>query len=107
MAREPKQNQEEEFVPPPAPPLPSKDGRKHRATFAKDKVKGGYLIRVIGPHASKMAGRWLPVTKLDNSETMEFAIDLITSGPDEDSGTYYALYSMYRKPKEQQDEIPF
>lgn len=101
------------FVPPPRPELPSKDGRTHKATYAKDRKEGGYNLRVIGPHAKKMGRRWLPVTRFDGSENMEYALDIIWSGTDDGTedrpgtGLPVALFSMWKAPKEEQDEIPF
>lgn len=98
----------EEFVPPPRPELPSKDGRLHWATYAKDKMKGGYNVRIIGPQASKMRNRWVPVTRIDNTENMEFVRDIIWSGVDDDTKQPVALYSMWKAPKDPlDDEIPF
>lgn len=98
---------DEVFTPPPRPEIPSKDGRSHRATYAKDKMKGGYLIRIDGPQAPKLGRRWVPVTRIDNSENMEFTMDLIWSGTDENSGKPVALFSMWKAPKQEEDEIPF
>jgi len=102
-----------EFVPPPRPALPSKDGRSHRASYAKDNMKGGYNVRVIGPNAVKMGRRWLPVTRVDGSENMEFTMGIIWSGVDDGNdevkgtGLPVALFSMWKAPKEKADEIPF
>ena len=41
--------------------------RSHKATYARDKRKGGYLIRVIGPNAAAFAGREVPVIRKDDS----------------------------------------
>lgn len=79
----------------------------HRATYARDKKKGGYLVRVEGPHAAKFAGREVPVTRKDGSSDPETLDGLIWSGIDEESGKPVALYSFVAKPKEQDDEIPF
>ena len=82
--------------------------RSHKATYARDKRKGGYLIRVIGPHAAAFAGREVPVIRKDDSETMEKLDGLIWSGTDEESGKPVALYSFEARPKDDlNDEIPF
>ncbi len=114
MAKEPKKadvkkgdEEQEVFAPPPRPELPSKDGRNHRASYAKDKMKGGYNIRVVGPSALKMGHRWLPVTRVDGSENMEFTMDIVYSGKDDDTGQPLALFTMWKAPKETEDEIPF
>lgn len=100
------------FVPPPMPAIPSKDGRSHRATYAKkrDEMKNvvpGYNIRVVGPAAAKMSRRWVPVTKLGGAEAMEFLMTRLWHGIDEDTGEPIGLYEMYKKPRELEDEIPF
>lgn len=84
------------------------DGKpQHRATYARDKKKGGYLIRVEGPHAGKFAGREVPVSRKDGSSDPETLTDLIWSGIDDESGKPVALYGFTPKPKELDDEIPF
>ena len=114
MAKDPKKTDKAKegeekvaFVPPPRPEIPSKDGRSHRASYAKDNREGGYNIRVIGPHAKKMGNRWLPVTRMDGSENMEFTLGIIWSGTDEDTGSPVALFKMWHAPKVADDEIPF
>ena len=82
--------------------------RSHKATYARDKRKGGYLIRVIGPNAAAFAGREVPVVRKDDSETMEKLDGLIWSGTDEETGKPVALYSFEARPKDDlNDEIPF
>lgn len=78
--------------------------RAHKATYARDKRKGGYLIRVQGPHAASFAGREVPVTRKDDSESMEKLDAMIWSGTDTDSGKPVALYSFVAKPKDESDE---
>lgn len=80
---------------------------QHKATYARDKKKGGYLVRVQGPAASQFAGREVPVTRMDDSKTNEKLTALIWSGMDTESGKPVALYSFEPKPKEAMDEIPF
>lgn len=82
-------------------------GRSHRATFARDKRKGGYLIRVQGPHSESFAGREVPVTLKDGSENTEKLDRLVWSGKDQETGEPVTLYTFVPKPKEQQDEIEF
>jgi hypothetical protein len=108
-AGEEQKEEKEAFTPPPRPELPSKDGRTHRASYATDNMKGGYNIRVVGPHATKMGKRWLPVTRVDGSENMEFTLGIIWSGIDEKTEQPIALFHMYRAPKSKDanDEIPF
>lgn len=85
--------------------------REHRATYATDKKKGGYLIRVQGPRCSAFVGREVPVTTKDGSEHMEMLKRLIWTGTDDGEISGYtgpcALYEFASKPKEKQDEIPF
>jgi len=88
--------------------------RQHKATYATDKRKGGYMIRVIGPHAGEFVGREIPVTRKDDSENMEKLTQLVWTGVDtgtpEEPGTGkpVALYKFAPKPKDDtEDEIPF
>lgn len=80
--------------------------RTHRATFATDKRKGGYLVRVAGPHAGEFIGREVPVTLKDGTENMEKLIKLVWSGKDNESGENCALYTFEAKPR-QIEEIQF
>lgn len=83
--------------------------REHKATYARDKRKGGYLIRVIGPNAGKFAGREVPVTRMDDSESIEKLDALIWTGTDEDTSRPVALYSFIARPKDNvpEDTLPF
>ena len=82
--------------------------RSHKATYARDKKKGGYLIRIQGPHAAAFAGREVPVVRRDDSETTEMLDALIWSGTDDESGKPVALYAFVARPKDElDDEIPF
>lgn len=84
------------------------NGRQHRATYARDNRKGGYIIRVSGPHAGAFAGRTVPVTRKDGSESDEVLQDLIWSGPDKESGEPVALYSFVPRPRDEDiEELPF
>jgi hypothetical protein len=92
---------------------PEKKKPQHRATYARDKKKGGYLVRIIGPHAAQFAGRSVPVHRMNVEEpTMETLDRLIWSGVDEGfddkpgTGLPAALYSFKAKPRED-TEIPF
>lgn len=78
--------------------------RQHKATYSKDKRKGGYLIRVEGPHAAKFVDRAVPVTRRDGSETVEQLKGLLWTGTDEESGKPVALYEFEQKPRS--DEGP-
>ncbi len=86
--------------------------RSHKATYSRDKKKGGYLIRVVGPHASEFIGREVPVTRNDGTESVETLTRLIHSGVDDggviaaDKGKNYALYQFEPKPREE-DIIDF
>jgi hypothetical protein len=81
--------------------------RSHKATYARDKKKGGYNIRVQGPRASDFAGRDVPVTTMSNDEHIEKLDKLLWSGKDQETGANVALYSFVSKPRELEDEIPF
>lgn len=86
--------------------------RLHIATYAADRKKGGYNIRVVGPHAAEFVGREVPVTRRDLTESMEKLTKLLWSGVDEGtkenpgSGKPAALYAFAPKPRVD-DEIVF
>lgn len=82
-------------------------GRSHKATYARDKRKGGWMIRVAGPHSNRFAGRTVPVTMMDGSEHEEELQNLVWTGIDEKTGDPVTLYAFKPQPKEEQDEIPF
>lgn len=79
---------------------PSKPQRAHKATYSRDKRKGGYLIRVEGPNAARFSGREVPVTRMDNSESVEKLANLIWVGTDQKTGKPVALYAFEQKPKQ-------
>ena len=84
--------------------------RLHKATFATDKRNpGGYLIRIQGPTAAAFAGREVPVTRKDNTESMETLTTCIWSGIDDESGAPVALYRFESKPRDEEaaDNLPF
>lgn len=87
--------------------MPDEKGakRSHKATYARDNKKGGYLIRVEGPHASKFAGKDVPVTRMDNSESTEKLNRMIWSGTDKETGKPVALYSFEAKPQVEEEII--
>lgn len=87
------------------------NGRRHKATYAKDKFTGGWKVRVVGPQANRFAGRVVPVIRKDDSEESETLEDLVWSGPDTDPDTgeptgrgIAALYNFTPKPKGESDE---
>jgi hypothetical protein len=83
-------------------------GRQHKATYARDKRKGGYLIRVAGPNAGRFAGKEVPVTMKSDEEHVEKLIALIWAGVDTETGGPVALYTFEAKPREQiEDDLPF
>ena len=83
-------------------------GRDHKATYARDKRKGGYLVRVEGPHAAKFCRRIVPVTTRDENEHDETLDTLLWSGIDPESGANVALYTFKAKPRaDLDDDIPF
>lgn len=80
--------------------------RLHSATYAKDKKSGGYLVRVMGPHAGEFAGREVPVGRMGtNEETMEKLVSLVWLGTDTGfqdrpgTGQPVALYKFEAKPR--------
>ena len=94
---------------------PATPKRAHKATYANDKKKGGYLVRVIGPSAGEFAGREVPVTTRDGTEHMEKLDKLVWSGVDagmpakdgkpemKGTGLPAALYTFVSKPREKID----
>lgn len=86
----------------------AKPARKHVAGWARDKLHGGYLIRVVGPHATAFAGRTVPVTRNDGTESEEKLTKLIASGIDDgkvnaaNKGQPWALYQYEEREREQQ-----
>ena len=83
--------------------------RAHKATYARDKRKGGYIIRVQGPTAAAFAGRTVPVVRKDDSESDEKLVALIWSGIDDETGAPVALYSFEARPADEKptDDLPF
>ena len=86
------------------PNMPPK--ARHVATYATDKRKGGYLIRVEGPDAAMFAGRKVPVTLRNGQVHTEELDRLIWTGSDVDSGKPVSLYTFIPQPRDEQ-EIPF
>lgn len=78
-------------------------GAKHKATYATDKRKGGYLIRVAGPDSNAFAGKEVPVTTKDGNEHLEKLDKVIWTGKDKESGIPVTLYTFVAKPKEKVD----
>lgn len=81
--------------------------RNHKAAYARDKRKGGYIIRVEGPKAGEFAGRTVPVTKKDGDESMEDLTDLIWTGNDTETGKPVALYNFTPKVRGEEEEAEF
>lgn len=94
---------------PAEPALPPKEGRAHLATYASDKRNpGGYLVRVVGPHATVFAGRHVPVTRKDGSESMEHLETAVWAGMDDERKQPVALYRFTARPRDEQtDDLPF
>lgn len=82
--------------------VPVKEGakRSHKATYARDKLKGGYLVRVEGPHANMFSGKIVPVVKRDDTESREALDAIVWFGKDEETGKPVALYTFTQKPRE-------
>jgi hypothetical protein len=84
-----------------------KPKREHRASYAKDKRYGGYLIRVEGPQSNMFAGREVPVVRKNSTdETMETLTDVVWTGKDNESGKPVTLYRFEQK-KTDRSEIQF
>lgn len=87
--------------------------RQHRATYARDKKKGGYLIRVAGPNAARFAGREVPVATIKGDEHTEKLVALLWAGIDDGeyggkAGEPVALYSFESRPRDdEEDVLPF
>lgn len=81
--------------------------RAHRATFATDKRKGGYLIRVTGPNSNAFVGREVPVTLKNGNEEQHTLEKLIWSGKDNESGEPVSLYAFAAKPRTPDEQIEF
>lgn len=78
--------------------------RSHVATYARDKRKGGWIIRVAGPNAGAFAGRTVPVTlNANKGEHDEELTHLIWQGIDQESGGPVALYGFNPKPRDEED----
>lgn len=91
-------------------PVADPSKRLHRATYARDKRNpGSYLVRVIGPTASKFEGRVVPVTRKDDSESLETLTAPVWAGTDEETGRPVALYHFVQKEREADadDDLPF
>lgn len=73
--------------------------RQHVATYARDKKKGGYIIRVEGPSSSAFAGREVPVSTLAGTEHTEKLIALIWTGKNKETNKPVSLYTFAAKPK--------
>lgn len=86
---------------------PDKPKRLHRATYATDKRKGGYLIRVQGPHAERFVGREVPVTTRRGDENTEKLMRLIWAGKDKDTGEPVALYAFEPRPRGDTEQVEF
>ena len=83
--------------------MAEKPKRQHKATYATDKRKGGYLVRVAGPNANVFVDREVPVETRDGKEHIEKLEKLIWSGKDQETGEPVALYTFQAKPR---DETP-
>lgn len=86
-------------------PAPQSERGKggHKATYATDKRSGGYLIRIVGPHCDKFAGREVPVTTKSGEKHSEKLQRLIWTGADKETGERVALYRFESKPREKSD----
>lgn len=91
----------------------AQEKRKHKATYARDKKTGGYLVRVIGPNAVDFAGREVPVEIMGGGEHQEKLTHLVWSGIDKGipekgvpgTGQPAALYKFESKPREKKEAV--
>lgn len=74
--------------------------RLHKASYARDKKAGGYLIRVEGPNANAFVDREVPVLRMDGSENLEKLVAIVWTGKDSQSGANVALYKFEQKARE-------
>ena len=95
---------------------------QHRATWARDRMNGGYNVRVVGPNANRfgerkvddgskdgvIVRRTVPVT-LKNGQTRDVTLgNVLWTGKDEETGQPVALYNhIPDNAAEDQQEIPF
>lgn len=75
----------------------NKSNRKHKATYAKDKLRGGYSICVKGPNANKFANREVPVTLKSGEENIELLTELQNVSEDTETGEMLAFYKFEKK----------
>jgi hypothetical protein len=80
---------------------------RHKATYAADKKKGGWLIRISGEYPEMFAGREVPVTMKSGESHSEVLVRLIWQGVDTESGERVALYTFEAKPREAAIELDF
>lgn len=82
---------------------------QHRATYARDRRNGGYIIRVEGPYSARFAGRSVPVTRMNGERSNEELDTLLWTGTDDKTQKPIALYSFKPKPRDGDlnDAIPF
>lgn len=88
----------------PLPPIPPKGERQHKATFASDNLKGGYMIRIEGPNSAKFAKREVPVERFDGSETVCKCDKLVWTGTDTKTGRPVTLYKFVAHPRAAKDD---
>lgn len=74
---------------------------RHKATYARDNRKGGWMVRIAGEYPEKFAGREVPVTMMDGTKQIETLSKLIWTGTDDKTGEKVALYTFVPKPREE------
>lgn len=74
---------------------------RHKATYATDKRKGGYLVRVTGPDSNAFAGREVPVATKAGQQHPEKLVKVQWSGKDKESGENVTLYTFEGRPRDQ------
>lgn len=85
-----------------APTTTPKAKRAHRASYSSDKRKGGYLIRVTGPTPNAFAGREVPVTRMNGTESTEKLLKIVWVGNDKETGEPVALYTFEARPRDEE-----
>lgn len=81
--------------------------RNHRATFSRDRRKGGYLVRVEGPHSNRFTDRTVPVTMRNGTEKDVTLRGLVWSGNDNESGKPVSLYEFEKTIEDTDDDVLF
>lgn len=88
----------------------TKEGRRHRATYAADsRNPGKWQILVIGPDAKEFAGREIPIQMKNGSETTEKLDKALWAGKTKDTDENMCYYSFTARPRDEagDEQLPF